>query len=560
MLTRGRKSSPSIQNKMRFYHTSNIKLTLRTFSPAFEGFSRNILRFSLPAKSRVPSNNKSCLGFGDFISSTILERVKNGSLSVWGRVGEDDPPHLVMPLTIEPSKPRLCHDERFLNLWIRDLPLKLDYISDLPRYVEKYHFQTTMDDKSGYDHVEISEESRKYFGLQWQGWYFVYNTIPFGWKGSAYVYHSIGMAATSYIRSLGVPCSQYVDDRYVGQLSPPPESRASAEDCSGDGSPQEEIEHWRFLDSWEGCLLWLNEEHVVVKISSDASNFGWGGFIVSPGLPPFEVRDYWTSDTRSHPIVVKEALAFVNTLQAGKSLVTNERVDAHSDSLAFLQSWEEQGGRNAQLNDALKKLHETAFALNAVISLKYVPSSANPADPPSRVLSDLDYTLSRKAWREQEQKFGPHTIDLMSLDSNSQIDSKGKTLRHFTPFWGFFFSLHVMQVLKLAHFHGTFLPSELRVESRHFPLFLSQSRRPRIWRPAVPCLQCAYLNDDSFNFCQRCGFRRDLVVVDNAQDLIKIDFKDIEDCISELKEIRSNKPYEKQKSSTHRELVRFLAS
>ena len=40
------------------------------------------------------------------------------------------------------------------------------------------------------------------------------------------------MAATSYIRSLGVPCSQYIDDRHVGQLSPPPESRASAEDWS----------------------------------------------------------------------------------------------------------------------------------------------------------------------------------------------------------------------------------------------------------------------------------------------------------------------------------------
>ena len=153
--------------------------------------------------------------------------IKNGSLSVWGRIGEVEPPHLVMPLTVEPSKPRLCQDERFLNLWIRDLPLKLDYISGLPRYVAKFHFQTTMDDKSGYDHVELSEESRKYFGLQWQGWHFVYNTIPFGWKGSVYVYQSIGMADTSYIRSLGVPCSQYIDDRHIGQLSPSPEYRSS---------------------------------------------------------------------------------------------------------------------------------------------------------------------------------------------------------------------------------------------------------------------------------------------------------------------------------------------
>lgn len=137
-----------------------------------------------------------------------------------------------MPLTEEPSKPRLCHYERFLNLWIRDLPLKLDYIPYLPLYVAKFHIQTTMDDKSGHDHVELSEERRKYFGLQWQHWYFVYNTIPFGWKGSAYVYHSIGMAATSYIRSLGMPCSQYIDDRHTGQLSPSPECRSSVGDWS----------------------------------------------------------------------------------------------------------------------------------------------------------------------------------------------------------------------------------------------------------------------------------------------------------------------------------------
>ena len=97
------------------------------------------------------------------------------------------------------------------------------------------------------------------------------------------------------------------------------------------------------------------------------------------------------------------------------------------------------------------------------------------------------------------------------------------------------------------------------MENIHFSLFLSQSRRPRIWRPAVPCPQCD-LNDDSFNFCQRCGFRKDPVVVDNTRDLLRIDIKDIEDRISELKKIRSNEPYEKQKSCTHRELVRFLPS
>lgn len=158
--------------------------------------------------------------FTDFISRTILERVQNGSLTVWGKVNEVDPPYLVVPITIEPNKPRMCHDERFLNLWIKDCPFSLDYISDLPRYVGLNHLQTTFDDKSGYDHVRLHPNCRTFFGLEWNGWFFVYTTLPFDWKASAYIYHSIGLCATSFIRSLGVPSSQYIDDRHIGQLEP----------------------------------------------------------------------------------------------------------------------------------------------------------------------------------------------------------------------------------------------------------------------------------------------------------------------------------------------------
>ena len=91
-----------------------------------------------------------------------------------------DPTHLVMPITVEPGKPRMCHDERFLNLWIRDCPFKLDSITDLPRYVAPGHFQTTFDDKSGYDHVRLHPSSSTYSGLQWRGWFFVYAILPFG--------------------------------------------------------------------------------------------------------------------------------------------------------------------------------------------------------------------------------------------------------------------------------------------------------------------------------------------------------------------------------------------
>ena len=96
--------------------------------------------------------------------------------------------------------------------------LEYSRISSLSHSVLPGHFQTFFDDKSGYDHVHLHPSSSTFFGLQWKGWYFVFTTIPFGWKASAFVYHSIGMAATNYIHSLGVPCSQYIDDRHCGQL------------------------------------------------------------------------------------------------------------------------------------------------------------------------------------------------------------------------------------------------------------------------------------------------------------------------------------------------------
>jgi len=89
----------------------------------------------------VLENFKSYARFSDFISTTISLWVSAGVLSVWGEIGQVSPPYLVLPFTVEPSKPHLCHDERYLNLWIKDLPFKLDHLSDLPRYVLPGHYQ-----------------------------------------------------------------------------------------------------------------------------------------------------------------------------------------------------------------------------------------------------------------------------------------------------------------------------------------------------------------------------------------------------------------------------------
>lgn len=141
------------------------KVNVASFIVPFKGkFAGKFFNSPFPPEMEFP-NSPICAQFEEFISSTIIDRVKNGSLVFWGRVGQVEAPHLVMPITVEPSKPRMCHDERFLKAC-----------------------------------------------------YFVCDTLPFGWKASAYVYHTIGLLATSYIRTLSVPCSHYIDDRHAGQL------------------------------------------------------------------------------------------------------------------------------------------------------------------------------------------------------------------------------------------------------------------------------------------------------------------------------------------------------
>ena len=182
----------------------------------FKGRSYNS---PLPVSFYAP-NIPVCQEFGSFIASTLEDRLQDGSLQLWGRVGEVSPPLVVMPIVIERSKPRMCHDERFLNLWIRDCPFTLDTLRHIPSLINHNVLMTTCDEKSAYDNVFIQERYRTYFGLQFGGYYMVYTTLPFGFKASPFIYQTIGMVVTSYLRQHGVPTLQYLDDRFLAAWEP----------------------------------------------------------------------------------------------------------------------------------------------------------------------------------------------------------------------------------------------------------------------------------------------------------------------------------------------------
>jgi hypothetical protein len=525
-------------------HGVDIGKFFRPFKGNFKGEAYNS---DIPPPAVFP-NNPSCKEFGSFIAETLLDRVRNGSLMVWGKVGVCDPPYLVMPLTVEPTKPRLCHDERYLNLWVEDSAFSLDTLKEVPRMVSPGMYMTTLDDKSGYDHVRLAENTSTFFGLQFGEWFLAYNTLPFGFKASAYIYQTIGMAVTSYCRSLGVPCLQYIDDRLIGELLEemskgddmhsgnvmealralyivceilsrvgytlglqkskfipaqlrrflglftdsvrqafllPDEKREKFAVLRDDilsrekvgvktlqrfagkcisfilaipaaklytrevnraisrgmknskqvdlvGELLEEIRYWVFLDTWVDYLPWRSERHVQVSLFTDASLYRWGA-VVRDAQGEASLGDYWTAGD-NRPIHLKEAQALASALSALSGRVADHRVDVSVDNMAVVQVWNGESGRDSQLIKIVKELFQTVYRLNVDLRVHYIPSKQNPADEVSRRLKKSDAMLTEEKWGLVQDHFGPHSVDLMALDSNVMKDSSGLPLRHFTPY------------------------------------------------------------------------------------------------------------------------------
>ena len=77
----------------------------------------------------------------------------------------------------------------------------------------------------------------------------------------------------------------------------------------------EEIEFWIFVDTFTEEVPFLKQQHVSVRLSTDASGFAWGASIDLPD-GPLVLRDYWSSHLLGKDICAKEGLAVLFALQS----------------------------------------------------------------------------------------------------------------------------------------------------------------------------------------------------------------------------------------------------
>ena len=181
-----------------FTDTEFQGMKLHSYYPHSQGFS-----------NYVPQE------FEEFMDKTVQEWTSVGALMEWDKVRRSNEPIIptvVSPLGVEPSKPRALWDGRFVNEFCRDTPFSMDNASRVAEVSWENAYFFKLDHKNGYHHVPLHRDSWKFFGVYWKGKYYVFAVLPFGWKSSSIIYHTLTEAVAMYIRSLGIPMLVWIDD------------------------------------------------------------------------------------------------------------------------------------------------------------------------------------------------------------------------------------------------------------------------------------------------------------------------------------------------------------
>jgi hypothetical protein len=153
-----------------------------------------------------------------FVAAQIRKNLASGAIIRWVDHPSFHPdkrplPHLVLPLGVEPGKPRLIYDARYLNLWQREIPFRMEGLPQVPHLAFDGAFMWTLDHHSGFHHIPIAPDEQTYFGFEdTDGVVYVCTTMPFGWAHAPLIYNVMTHAAVSLLRQLGLRNVYYTDD------------------------------------------------------------------------------------------------------------------------------------------------------------------------------------------------------------------------------------------------------------------------------------------------------------------------------------------------------------
>lgn len=156
-------------------------------------------------------NHRSAFDNSDLVSLSIKNLVLAGVLEP--RLIQ---PYLVLPLGIvfkkSNGKPRLIFDAQYLNSYLLVPSFKYEDLGHCHQFLKPGDYLVTTDYQSGYHHVDLHPDFYEYFGLQWEGQYYVFTSLPFGLAPACWCFTKITRELLNKWRRSGHRGSGYLDD------------------------------------------------------------------------------------------------------------------------------------------------------------------------------------------------------------------------------------------------------------------------------------------------------------------------------------------------------------
>ena len=152
-----------------------------------------------------------------FVESEIQKMLKTEAIS---RVPHK--PQVVSPLFVvrNTEKARLIINLSRLNESLICPRFKYEDLGFVKKIITPQGFLAKFDMKSGYHHIAIKKEYRKYLGFAWKNdrgevEYYIFNVLPFGLSPAPFIFTKIFRPLIALWRGRGITCALYLDDGLI---------------------------------------------------------------------------------------------------------------------------------------------------------------------------------------------------------------------------------------------------------------------------------------------------------------------------------------------------------
>jgi hypothetical protein len=130
------------------------------------------------------------------------------------------------------------------------------------------------------------------------------------------------------------------------------------------------------LESWTPMSRWRSEEHLVVRMDTDASGHGWGGCLWTPE-GAHTAKGLFKGAGQHDPIHVKEAWAVVYTLREVGGFIRDCELDLYTDNEIVRFTLMRGAGDYAAMREIAKELFQWQLTCNVRVNIHRVTTEDN---------------------------------------------------------------------------------------------------------------------------------------------------------------------------------------